>query len=309
MYNYKQNNLLSFEITNILRGIAIMLVILAHIGGNMGTNLLTPLGGTGVAIFLFLSGYGLNEAFKKKGVKDFWKNRIIKVFIPYFILITIISLFEKDFSIKEYILDILGIKTSYWYIAFLLRQYIIYYITTRFFYRYRLYILFVISFIFVFTLPNIEAEQAFSFYLGLFSSEYYSKVSHNLKNNMIKYSFIFFLTGTIFLAIKQLPEIREFYGHYIYSIIELFIKLPYALFFILIIHKINCLQTNRIAIFSGKISYELYLIHMIFLKYIDMKIINVFIILIVSYLLAYIFYKINNLISIRLKKYLLINRI
>lgn len=186
MYNYKQNNLLSFEITNILRGIAIMLVILAHIGGNMGTNLLTPLGGTGVAIFLFLSGYGLNEAFKKKGVKDFWKNRIIKVFIPYFILITIISLFEKDFSIKEYILDILGIKTSYWYIAFLLRQYIIYYITTRFFYRYRLYILFVISFIFVFTLPNIEAEQAFSFYLGLFSSEYYSKVSHNLKNNMIK---------------------------------------------------------------------------------------------------------------------------
>ena len=140
MYNYKQNNLLSFEITNILRGIAIMLVMLQHIGGGMGTNLLTPLGGTGVAIFLFLSGYGLNEAFKKKGVKDFWKNRIIKVFIPYFILITIISFFKNDFSIKGYLLDIFGIKTSYWYIGFLLKQYIIFYITTRFFFRYRLYI-------------------------------------------------------------------------------------------------------------------------------------------------------------------------
>lgn len=305
MYNYKQNNFLSFEITNILRGIAIILVMLQHIAGGMGTNLLTPLGGTGVAIFLFLSGYGLNEAFKKKGVKDFWKNRIIKVFIPYFLLITIISLFEKDFSNKEYILDILGIKTSYWYIAFLLKQYIIYYITTRFFYRYRLYILFVISLVFIFVLPEIEAEQSFSFYIGFIFSEYYFKFIHSLKSNIIKYSFIFFLIGTIFLAIKQLPEIREFHGHYIYSLVQLFIKLPYALFFILIIHKINCLQTNRIAIFSGKISYELYLIHMIFLKYIDMKIINVFIILIVSYLLAYIFYKINNLISIRLKKILI----
>ena len=47
---------LSFENTNCLRGIAILLIITQHISGKFGTNLFTPLGGTGVAIFLFLSG-------------------------------------------------------------------------------------------------------------------------------------------------------------------------------------------------------------------------------------------------------------
>lgn len=139
----KENNkILSFETSNILRGIAILLVIFQHIGGSFGTNLLTPLGGTGVAIFLVLSGFGLNESFKKKGLNYYWKNRIIRVFIPYFILISLISCFSKNFDIRIYFLDILGIKTSYWYISFLLKQYILYYISTRFFYQFRLPIIF-----------------------------------------------------------------------------------------------------------------------------------------------------------------------
>lgn len=64
----KINKILSFNTSTILRGIAILLVILQHLGGSFGTNLLTPLGGTGVAIFLVLSGFGLNESFKKKGL-------------------------------------------------------------------------------------------------------------------------------------------------------------------------------------------------------------------------------------------------
>ena len=48
---------LSLDTSTILRGIAILLVIFQHFGGSFGTNLLTPLGGTGVAIFLVLSGF------------------------------------------------------------------------------------------------------------------------------------------------------------------------------------------------------------------------------------------------------------
>ena len=41
----KINKILSFNTSTILRGIAILLVILQHLGGSFGTNLLTPLGG------------------------------------------------------------------------------------------------------------------------------------------------------------------------------------------------------------------------------------------------------------------------
>ena len=46
--------------------------MLSHFTGNM-SRIFTPLGGIGVAMFLILSGYGLNESFKKNGLDGFWK--------------------------------------------------------------------------------------------------------------------------------------------------------------------------------------------------------------------------------------------
>lgn len=228
------------------------------------------------------------------------------MFIPYFILISIISCFSSNFNIKNYLLDIFGIKTSYWYIAFLLKQYILYYIATRFFYKFRLQIILVVSIVLTFTQPNIEAEQGLSFLLGVLISENYNKVcsSKLLTKNVLIFSF--FCIGTIFLAIKQLPIIREYEGHYIWHWIQLFIKLPYAIFFILIIHKLPIFK-RKFLIFTGMISYELYLVHMIFLKYIDMKLMNAFIVLVVSFVLSYLFYLLNQHINTFLRKRIKIN--
>ena len=129
------NTLFNRNFTDSLRGIAILLVITSHIAGAIGTNLCTPLGGIGVALFLFLSGYGLNESYKAHGLKLFWIKRITKVLLPYFIIETIAAYFKQDFNITTYILDITGIKTAYWYIAFLFKQYIIFYLLTRFLYK------------------------------------------------------------------------------------------------------------------------------------------------------------------------------
>lgn len=62
--------------TNELRGIAILLVIVHHVGLRLGDNVFTPLGGIGVALFLIISGYGLNESFKKNGNKSFWQKKL-----------------------------------------------------------------------------------------------------------------------------------------------------------------------------------------------------------------------------------------
>ena len=55
----------TIEYTTALRGIAILIIMLAHCFGGF-TRALTPLGGIGVSIFLILSGYGLTKSAQLK---------------------------------------------------------------------------------------------------------------------------------------------------------------------------------------------------------------------------------------------------
>lgn len=49
------------SLTTQLKGIAITLITIGHCFGDF-TRAITPFGGIGVALFLILSGYGLNES-------------------------------------------------------------------------------------------------------------------------------------------------------------------------------------------------------------------------------------------------------
>ena len=62
----KSGELIGKRETQILKGFAILLVIVCHYMGNygLGVTLFTPLGGIGVSIFLILAAYGLNESWK-----------------------------------------------------------------------------------------------------------------------------------------------------------------------------------------------------------------------------------------------------
>ena len=64
----KESDFLSRDNTMVYKGVAITSVILCHFMGTFGSGnvtLFTPLGGIGVAIFLILSGFGLNESWNK----------------------------------------------------------------------------------------------------------------------------------------------------------------------------------------------------------------------------------------------------
>lgn len=52
-----------------MKGVAIICVVLCHYMGTFGQGItvFTPLGGIGVAIFLILSAYGLNESWNQGG--------------------------------------------------------------------------------------------------------------------------------------------------------------------------------------------------------------------------------------------------
>jgi len=98
----KDDGVFPVSLTNELKGAAILMVIFAHIGYLLSTDNrfifpLSILGGVGVNLFLFLSGYGLAmSAFKKKlsPLKFYWK-RVLKIFIPLWIIIAGLVLIDK----------------------------------------------------------------------------------------------------------------------------------------------------------------------------------------------------------------------
>lgn len=146
---------LSYDTTNAIKGVFILLVFISHIvpyitkggyeydaiGDSVFRRLNGFIGQWVVAMFLFYSGYGIMEAISKKGVtylNDFPKKRILNVLLNFDIavLLFIVTniLLGKYFSYDEYLLSLIGwtsVGNSNWYIFVILLCYLLVYITFR----------------------------------------------------------------------------------------------------------------------------------------------------------------------------------
>lgn len=245
--------------TNICRAMAAIIIILQHVAGGFGLRYFTPLGGIGVAIFLILSGYGLNESFKCKGIGEgYWKLKIIRVLVPYLIIRIAVALcvFLTEIDVSE---------PKYWYINFILFWYLIYYAVVRIpgLYRNRYGVLGVASamvFIVGSILNNgLWAEQAVSFLVGVLISDNYEKAKRTITDCRV---IIFFLTlGITLLGCKQIPVIRALEDTLVWQGIQLVMKVSVATGLIGLTDQLRVLFNNRMISGIGLISYELYLVH------------------------------------------------
>ena len=124
-------------------------------------------------MFLILSGYGLSESYKRKGVDSFWKKKIIHILFPWWI---IYFLFLQDWNhINGW--DILGnmtlLDTTCWYLQYLFLWYIIFYVTHKYqiLHEKRYIIMSLVAFVIFSCWGNIQAEQAVTFIIGMWISE------------------------------------------------------------------------------------------------------------------------------------------
>ncbi len=90
------------SLTQELKGFAMMMIVLSHIGYFLFSNhqFLYPwsiMAGVGVDLFLFLSGFGLVMASQKKdiGPWQFYKKRLLRLFVPLWILLGVLLLADK----------------------------------------------------------------------------------------------------------------------------------------------------------------------------------------------------------------------
>lgn len=143
----ERNDVIGINDSNIMKGIAAIFIFLAHFYNRLSgkTNIgigkmWLYMGGVGVCLFFFLSGYGLNrsDSIEKPG---FIVKRTKNVLIPFVItrsacFLIDSSLWGKGFSFfMEYVL---GIQEPLWFVTVILLIYIGYYFCYKLFGRNRL---------------------------------------------------------------------------------------------------------------------------------------------------------------------------
>ncbi len=297
--------LFSREISTLLKGIAITLVLASHCADPF-FRYFTPFGGIGVAIFLFFSGYGLTYSFYSSGIQHYWPKRILSVFVPYFILQLITLPLHPYHSFVSFLLDISLILPRMpmgWFLQYLLVWYIVFWVAARLSLSKltRTYVLgicsFVLLFVSIYTKQHIWFEQSFSFFLG------YLACTYNLET--------FFLPkriplavgiGIVCLGCKQIPCIRALPA--ITWCLDLFIKIS-SMWGIISFIKYPGLvyQIPRYIFYAlGVISFEIYLIQAYMCGLFQLPIpkgISVILIVLGTLPLAFIFYKVNSWIKKR----------
>lgn len=281
------------------------MIMVGHIVcGNV--RFLTPLGGIGVALFLILSGYGLSESFAKKGLAHYWSNKFLRVCLPYIIVYNIVNIVSGSCSLADtdYWLNVLCLRTDFWYVSYQMYCYAAFWLAFRFIDTNwaRVAALVVCGAISFVVLPEIESEQSLSFVCGVCISLY----GRRLRSYMDKYAgglmLLFLIWGIAALAVKQLPLVRVYEGMWIYDMVQMNIKLPIAIGFLLLIHKYENLYRFRLLPFAGLISYELYLVHFPLYTQVGSSLPRAAALFGGSFLIAWIFHKFNTVIAAKLRR-------
>lgn len=266
---------LNYNTTTVIKGVAIFIIILSHIGGNLSIRFLTPLGGIGVAMFLFLSGYGLSKSYEKNQLLFFWRKRFIAIYPAYLIANIIAWIMYGVSDVKTILLGIVFVKPTIpygWFFQYLILWYIIFWIAEFILGGKKVWAILIISAIFSFCfLPEIMAEQSISFIAGVFVSDkkyWISKIVTEEKKICVSCSLI--LIGLLFLGIKQIEIVRAA-PQIVFNVVQLLIKLPISIGIVtlLLSSYINKTIKYRLFFLLGQISYELYLLHGMCINYID----------------------------------------
>jgi len=139
------SELFPVPVTQELKGLGILAIVFAHISYMLVTDntFLYPLSiaaGVGVDLFLFMSGFGLTVGMLKKPLPtlEFYRRRLIKIFIPFWIVLVILFICDYFFLNIHYSLvyilqSVLGwfprasafedVNSPFWYISWMLMFY------------------------------------------------------------------------------------------------------------------------------------------------------------------------------------------
>lgn len=303
--------LVSRRDTQFLRGVSACFVVLAHYCINLNESLVSmnaafyfgvrQLGGIGVLLFFFVSGYGIHESYahKKPGWYYLWK-RIRGVYLPYLIIKFLILIFKTfmarkiTFGIQEF-LSILLVED--WFIHVILIQYIIFFIIWKFLNIKKVVIysiLFDVILTYMFVLegkPDGWFNALWLFTFGIACSQYNKEICNFLlKQRMLKivlYLGAFLITGNLFAVYKGI-----YWANVFKPIGGIFLCMAICT----ILRKYTF--TSGPMLYFGKRSMYLYIVHINIwpIVQVDNAVIKFWVALVLSVLITEIIYRLTEVL-------------
>ena len=288
------SNLLNPLQTEQIKGLSIFFVLLGHLWIHVAqTKASIILSGDAVGAFLLLSGFGLTMSSKRKtyNFQSFFSKRIKRVMIPYWIITICIFCLDYAFLCNripfyDLLITLSGINLSSslrnidytrWFVTFILFWYLLFFIfNTKFLKREAIILLLIIAF-FLFPINyyvfNFGWYKIFFFPIGCAIAFQYK----NLQNLYLAKRLLLFLATFIsilyvltfkllisndkwhIIIIESVPNIIL---SYIYEFNTLLLCISVIIIFAYVGEK--RIKSNLL-LFLGKYSYEIFLLHGVFL--------------------------------------------
>ncbi len=332
---------LKYQVVDFLRGYAILAIVIYHYLDTLGLqspfNKLIRGGGTGVHVFVLLSGFGLYASHARRPLTyfSFIAKRLVKICVPYYIVVTIsalISLFIPIFqnSLYAYFGHLFFYKMfderivgSYgyplWFISMILQFYLCFHLFAYIKNRLSKDSLFFLIFLGISILWAIlvivtghSSEKVWSsfflqysweFVLGMIIADHLVEirdaVKHHRQLHPHLFLFSFLLTGMVGILIYGgLALCLGDAGRMVNDIPALFGFSAVGLF----LYLVGIKRLNILICYIGAISFSLYLLHTLVIElvqyYLPPSIISIAIAFVLSILLSMMFHHyVNNLTS------------
>lgn len=281
-YRYDNRVIIDKKLTCQLKGIAIILVLLAHMTlmYYLDLRMVGNFGAIGVDIFLILSGYGIYKSYLKNGIsREFIIKRLKKIYLPFVIAVSFEVLWRMyrenvKYSMYKLIIFFTGfdlertLDGTYWYISFILLWYLIFSVIYKISKNKILNIILLFYFSYLFKLlrfvgPISDLSWQYSihfiaFPVGVLIANYEKKIVNLLTQNVYKLVILVLFIGSISVHYIFLYN-KEYYWLYSFNVTMFFMVI--AIFFQYLGF------VSKLLDFIGRISYEIYLVEMQILIY------------------------------------------
>lgn len=273
-----EEHLLSRNDSCALRGISAWFVMAAHFTSfasedmtgcawydNVANAVIEQLGGIGVLIFFFVSGYGIYMAYGgKKADNTYIRKRLKSVYLPYVIIKSVFLIvyyalgIYNEFSVKSIISIIL---VEDWFVHVIVLQYIIFYVISRFLERkymiyYSLFADIILSIFFACEGRNIKWFNALWLFTAGMCVAMYEKNIVKFLNKKTLFKIFMFMACFISMGIVFTSYKGLMWANIFKPVAGAFICLA-----ICGIYRMAAVNSDVI-VWSGKRSLYLYIVHL-----------------------------------------------
>lgn len=295
--NPHASTILPRDYTDALRGMAMILIMAVHAWTPFSSfprclNLVSSLG---VAVFLFLSGYGLSESHKQKGLEGFVRRKSGRIVFPYWIWL-LLTIPLRQFSITELLGNfffVISEDNYLYFIIYLVYCYIAFWVAHRFFPRHSITVLALFSAVSLF-FPPLSATKSLSFLAGCLASRHAARIEGILRSDKaVRCVASCTLLAILLYTFKLLPSIQAVKGTPLFCLLVSSTLLCFTPVFLIIPRLFSFVLRSGMIRTAGVMSLELYMVHSAFIPYIS-SITTLLLYYTLSVILAAVFFRFNN---------------